>query len=173
MKVLCDFNKFRVLMDERGWLFVGQPRVEHAAAVLALFPNGDAVLVEEFRPAVGGWQLNIPRGGAKEGETSLDCARRELLEETGLDLLPGAFTSLGRVHPDNGLLVSRQTLFLAQIPEDLELLPVVGDGDEMLKRSLRVTPGDLLRRVAAGEIRDVFTLSALLLHQILRQPSVS
>lgn len=41
-----------------------------------------ALFTPEF---AGDWGWGPPGGGCLEGETSADCARRELLEETGID----------------------------------------------------------------------------------------
>ncbi|MCR4892859.1 MAG: NUDIX hydrolase [Lachnospiraceae bacterium] len=42
---------------------------------------------KEFRPAAGCWVYNFPAGLIDPGETPEEAARRELKEETGLDLL--------------------------------------------------------------------------------------
>ena len=52
-------------------------------AVLALTPGGEVVLTRQFRPGPGRILFDPPGGIVDEGETVLDAARRELLEETG------------------------------------------------------------------------------------------
>lgn len=50
--------------------------------------NGDKLLLNrEFRLALGGWVYNFPAGLIEPGETPEESAKRELKEETGLDLL--------------------------------------------------------------------------------------
>ncbi len=62
----------------------------HAAAVLPYDPDRDLVgLVEQFRIGAldepeGPWLLEVVAGLVKPGETSEEVARRELLEEAGL-----------------------------------------------------------------------------------------
>src|SRR4051794_701915 len=59
--------------------------VEHApgAAVVAVDADGQVLLVRQPRPAVGMSMLELPAGLVDEGETPIECARRELAEETG------------------------------------------------------------------------------------------
>lgn len=48
--------------------------------------------------------LEFPRGQALADEASVDTARRELLEETGLNLNSDVLTYLGRGNPDSALM---------------------------------------------------------------------
>ncbi|MDD4170573.1 MAG: NUDIX hydrolase [Desulfotomaculaceae bacterium] len=61
--------------------------VEHAGAVAIVPVNekGEILLVKQYRYAAGKILLEIPAGKLEPGENPLDCARRELLEETGYD----------------------------------------------------------------------------------------
>lgn len=62
----------------------------HPDAVVLILHNetGDKVLLnKEFRMAVGKWVYNFPAGLIDEGEEPEESAKRELKEETGLDLI--------------------------------------------------------------------------------------
>ena len=54
-----------------------------AAAVVALTESGKIVLVRQYRTAIDRVTVEIPAGKLDPGEDPLDCARRELHEETG------------------------------------------------------------------------------------------
>lgn len=54
-----------------------------AVAVLPVLPDGRIVLVRQYRYAAGRTLLEIPAGTLEQGESPLDCAQRELREETG------------------------------------------------------------------------------------------
>jgi ADP-ribose pyrophosphatase len=56
-----------------------------SAAVLALTPSRDVVLVEEFRPGPEAVLLELPGGVVEPDQAPLDAARAELLEETGYE----------------------------------------------------------------------------------------
>ena len=60
--------------------------VDHngAVAIVALDDNGKLKMVRQYRKAAEIIMLEIPAGTLETGEDPLDCAQRELEEETGL-----------------------------------------------------------------------------------------
>lgn len=81
-----DLDKIRFPNGTEGEMAV----VRHpgASAILPFLsaPGGDdpdILLLRQYRYAGGGYLYEIPAGRLDPGETPLDCARRELREETG------------------------------------------------------------------------------------------
>jgi len=76
-------------------------RKHSAVAVVPIAPNGDVILVRQFRVPVRRELVEVPAGLLDvEGEDALTCAERELLEETGFrahatSFLGGLFMSPG------------------------------------------------------------------------------
>jgi len=71
-----------------------------AAAVLAVKDDGNVVLVRQYRHSAGAEVLEAPAGILDEGETPLECAKRELEEETGfkagkVDFMFQFYTTVG------------------------------------------------------------------------------
>ena len=127
-----------------------------AAGVLPLLPDGDVLLVRQFRPAIRDVLTEIPAGILDvEGEDALTCAARELFEETGhrhetIEFLGGYYASAGftdeYVH-----------LFVARASPEPQVPPEEGI-------SLVREPFDRMVAAArAGRVRDVKTALALLL----------
>ncbi len=59
-----------------------------AVILIVTDPEGKRILLnKEFRMAVGDYAYNFPAGLIDEGETPEEAAKRELFEETGLDLI--------------------------------------------------------------------------------------
>ncbi len=82
-----------------------------SAFVVPFFDNGDTMLVRQWRHAWNTSSWEVPAGTFDEGEEPLECARRELAEETGL--VATRYRSLGVVH-GAAFLTGRAHLFLAE-----------------------------------------------------------
>jgi ADP-ribose pyrophosphatase len=62
-------------------------KIDHpeAAAIVPLVSEEHVLMVRQFRYALGRDTLEIPAGKMDPGEKPEECARRELLEETGFE----------------------------------------------------------------------------------------
>ena len=76
--------------------------------------TGEKILIDrEFRLATGEWVYNFPAGLIDEGETPEEAARRELLEETGLELytvedrIPISYSAVGFSNETNVCILGR------------------------------------------------------------------
>lgn len=74
-----------------------------AAAVLALTPSGQLVMVRQFRPGPDRVVLTLPGGMVDPGETPEQAGERELREETGyvagsVELVASAITNASPFH---------------------------------------------------------------------------
>ena len=133
--------------------------VEHRPAVVVVPIDGEdnVVLVRQFRYAVGESLLEAPAGGVEESETPLECARRELQEETGY--LARSLESLGRFWTSPGFC---DELMYAYVGRDLVPSALQPDPDEIIQTET-VPLSSVVALIRNGEIQDAKTIAALLM----------
>lgn len=139
--------------------------VEHApgAAVVAIDDEDQVLLVRQSRPAVGAHLLELPAGLVDPGETPLECAGRELAEETGytarrLEPLVSFYSSPG---------FSTELLYLF-VATELEPADVAHDEDEEIEL-VRMPVDQAIEQVLQGEISDAKTVAGLLAYERQRR----
>jgi ADP-ribose pyrophosphatase len=139
----------------------GMEIVEHGPAV-AIVPvsNGHVTLVRQERLATGGPLLELPAGGIEGGESPLECARRELREETGLR--GGDWFEAATFYTTPGFCDEKMHLFIATGLEQGEPDPQGGEEIELVRVPLADVPSLI------EEIEDGKTLAGLLLLLHLR-----
>jgi ADP-ribose diphosphatase len=114
------------------------------------------MLLEQYRYAADGYLLEIPAGRLEPNETPLDCARRELQEETGCTA--EAIEPLLTLYTTPGFSDERIHFFLATgITRGEAKL----EADEFA-RVITLPLSRVLGMIAGGEIRDAKTVAALL-----------
>jgi len=134
-----------------------------AAMIIPILPNGNVVMVHQYRHAVKKVFLEFPAGKRDHGEDSLITARRELAEETGYEAKE--MRLLTQIHPVIGYSNEHIDLFLAK---DLTKTEQRLDQGEFLEL-VEMTPADLIKQVYDGKITDVKTqIGVFWLDKILR-----
>jgi ADP-ribose pyrophosphatase len=123
-----------------------------ASAILALADDGRVLIERQFRYAMQQVYVEIPAGKIDPGETPLQTARRELLEETGYTAKQWAL--LTRIHPAIGFTNEIIDIFLARELGALETRNL--DHGELLEIDW-VSVGWLVDELRAGRLPDVKT----------------
>ena len=78
-------GNFLELRESQNWEFVQRVNAINVVVIMALTPDGNLLLVDQYRPPVEGRVIELPAGlvGDDGPEGNLEAAQRELLEETG------------------------------------------------------------------------------------------
>jgi 8-oxo-dGTP pyrophosphatase MutT (NUDIX family) len=98
----------------------------------------------------------MPEGGAEPGEIPIECARRELAEETGL--VARRLEPILEMDLSNSLTDERAIIFLAT---DLSQGRASPEPTEVLRRH-DAPFREALARVTDGRIRDAMSVAAIL-----------
>jgi ADP-ribose pyrophosphatase len=134
--------------------------VRHPGAVLLvpITSEGRVILVRQHRYPTGEVLLEVPAGTLERGENPVDCAHRELDEETGHRA--GELVVLGEFFSAPGFCDELLRCYVAR-----DLRPgdgLTGDSDENLE-IVELSAEEALAAIDSGDIRDCKTIATLLL----------
>ncbi|HRV81812.1 MAG TPA: NUDIX hydrolase, partial [Planctomycetota bacterium] len=144
------------------WDYVVRPQSENCVGILAITPEDEIVLIEQFRIPLQKRVIEIPAGIVGDepehlGESLADTARRELLEETGYRA--GSLHALPGFYPTGGISAHYAHAFWAkdcvwQQPTQHE------DAEQIFVRLF--SRGEIEALLDAGRLADAFTALPLL-----------
>ena len=136
--------------------------VEHPGGVVIIATTDDdkILLVEQYRKPVEENLLELPAGKLEANEDPLECAKRELIEETGykaafVEHLFSFYTTPG---------YSNEILHLYKA-DTLEEVGVDPDENEIIINHM-ISRNDILKMINSGEIKDSKTVMGLLFYLV-------
>jgi len=126
-----------------------------AALVVPFLSKDRLIMLRQLRPVIRSYIYELPAGTIDKGETSLECARREIVEETGYSAKK--MKLLGSIYPVPGYSTEKITIYKAD-----GLLPKYrhAEKDEIIELKI-LTKGAVRRLFKSGKIVDAKTIAAL------------
>jgi ADP-ribose pyrophosphatase len=167
-QVIYDGKKCRMelhhLENEQTGVRHHREVIVHPGAVLVMgfLDDNRVVLIRNRRYAINDTLIELPAGTLEKGEDPMNCAGRELLEETGY--LAGRIKPLLNFYTSPGILSERMYVFAAydlqkqvtalEEGEDIEVMPVEWN--------------EAMTMATDGQIKDGKTIAALLWYDRIR-----
>jgi ADP-ribose pyrophosphatase len=116
-KLIHKWKQISLLEEEiclPNGLLISHTTISHpgAAVILPITDKNELILIHQFRPSLKKWLLELPAGTIESGEQPIQCAHRELEEETGYSA--NEWFPLGQVTPLAGFCDEIQYLFVAK-----------------------------------------------------------
>lgn len=136
--------------------FAGFDRTEPGVVIVPIDDKGRVLLGWHYRVANRQWSLELPRGASMDGETVLDTARRELMEETGLTA--SRLKEVAAIHADGGIVHDDVRVVRADVGS-AELAPQ----DFELRYLDWYSPDEVRRLVKDNTVTCSLTMSALMI----------
>jgi ADP-ribose diphosphatase len=128
-----------------------------ATAIIPMLTKTRIVLLNQYRHALRKYIWEIPAGTIDPRESVMNCAKRELIEETGFSA--DQWHSLGEITPVPGYSDERIHIFLATglQPADRNL-----DKDEIIQVH-EIECEEALHMIRRGDIQDAKSIAGLFL----------
>lgn len=130
-----------------------------AVVILPVMGDGRVMMIKNHRYAVKQVLIELPAGTLEKGEDPMNCAGRELLEETGY--LAGRLKRIGSFFSSPGILNEKLYAFSAY---DLEKREAALEEDEEIE-IMPVLFDDALKMIDSAEIMDAKTIATLLMYE--------
>lgn len=155
--VLLDVRRDAVRLPDGTETVREYVRHPGAVVIIAVLPDGHLLFERQFRYPLRKAFFELPAGKIDAGEEILECAIRELREETGY--VAKLWEHLGVMHPCIGYSDERIEIFMAR---DLTEVGHARDEGEFLE-VLSMAVEEAEQAVLDGLITDGKTISALFL----------
>ena len=130
-----------------------------AVTVLPLLDERTILLLRNTRHAVGTILVELPAGTLEKGESPMNCAGRELLEETGY--LAGRMKPIGTFFTSPGILSEKMYAFAAY--DLVKKVQSLEEGEDI--ELMTATLDEAIAMIAHGQIQDGKTIATLLMYE--------
>jgi ADP-ribose pyrophosphatase len=162
-QVIFDGRKIRLevhhLDDEQGLRHKQEVCVHGGAVVILPFVDNQTILlIRNYRYILGQYLLELPAGTLEKGEAPMNCAGRELREETGY--LAGRLKPMCSFFSSPGILTEKIHAFIAYDLQKSKAAREPGEDIEVQTTAFH----EAVQMIRDGQIQDGKTIAALLMY---------
>jgi len=162
-QIVYDGKKLRLelhhLMDENDRRTVREVVAHNGAVVILPFvTDRRIVMLRQRRYAVGQVLLELPAGTLERDELPMNCAGRELVEETGY--LAGRLKPLSSFFSSPGILSEKMHAFVAY--DLVKHQQALEEGEDIELAELDFT--EAIEMIRHGQIQDAKSIATLLMY---------
>jgi ADP-ribose pyrophosphatase len=148
-------------VQEPGGVKVRRDLIHHSGSVVVLAVDDShttprVLLERQYRHAAKEYMWELPAGRIDPGETELEAARRELIEETGYRA--ARWRRILKFYASPGFVAETMAVYLATGLREGEAEP---EDDEIIYKRMVPLP-NLVSMILKGTIRDAKTISSVL-----------
>ena len=126
-----------------------------AALIIPFLSKDKLIMLRQLRPVIESYIYELPAGTIDKGESPLECARREIVEETGYSAKK--MKRLGFIYPVPGYSTEKIVIYKA---DGLSSRPRHAEKDEIIELEV-LTRAAVRRLFKSGRIVDAKTIAAL------------
>ena len=134
-----------------------------AVVILPFLPDGRVLLIRNKRYSIGQTLVELPAGTIERNEDPINCAGRELLEETGY--VAGRLKAIGNYFTAPGILTEHMFAYAAY---DLERGKAAPEDDEEIE-PFAATWDEAIDMIRHAQIKDAKTIATLLMYEKFHQ----
>jgi ADP-ribose pyrophosphatase len=145
-------------VDKKEKFEIKRSVVRHngSAVMMAVDDKKRILLVRQYRLPAGKYLWELPAGKVDEGETPIQAAKRELIEETGYRARK--WEKLSTFYPSPGYVAEKMTIYLATGLTAGEATPM---DDERIE-ACWYKKKELAKMIRTGKIEDAKTIIGFL-----------
>lgn len=127
-----------------------------AVGIVPIDENGNTWLVGQYRYTIDQYSWEIPEGGCPLGTPTIEAAKRELKEETGL--VAQSWTPLLEIHTSNSVTNEFGIIYIAQ-----QLSQEMAEPEDTEDLKVKKLPfSEVFNMVMEGTITDSISIAAIL-----------
>ncbi len=153
---IFDIEKLTVELPNGKITYRDVIRNPGASVIAPITEDGHVILVKQYRKPIEEVSLEIPAGKLDHGEEPIQCAARELKEETGY--AAKKLTKIMTLHPAPAFADEILHIFIAT---GLSLGEVCPDEDEFI-HSGKYKLDEVINMIQDGTIKDAKTVAGIL-----------